>query len=265
MLYKRSYTISDEFLTIDGLKINFDFVATPTSEPRKATINWNHFFKRVPWDIQQQPAPARLTAMEILPGVVYYYDPIAPFDLAEDRCSDWLEWHVHTLVNGNDIHALRTRDPATDTSKTNVALNREIGSKINHEIYYSNQRGSLEENENNNLRSNKRRSPDRDADETPITAKYLRESLDRQYDRFVREVNRVSNRIQNNRRQQYNGPNYNNNNNPNMIPVSTQPQPVVQPQAISATPSGNILNLSQLSNEDLLSLFRNRDRHNFNL
>lgn len=252
----RSFTISEDFLTIDGLKINFDFIATPTTEPRKASVQWNHFFKRVPWDVQQSPAPSRLMAMEITPGVVYYYDHIPPFDLAEDGCASWLDWHIHTLVNGNDIRALRTRDPRTDTSLSNTDLDRKIGSRINYELYYSYPHSTVDPSDSNSTRPNKRRSPDYDDDESPLTAKYLRDSLDRQYDRFTRELNRVSNRLQYNRnRQQYNGPSQNNQNNQ---PLSTPLQPTAQLQAIPASHSGNALSFSQLSNDDILALLRNR-------
>lgn len=325
-LIPRSYTVSDEFLVIDGLQINFDFVATPTAEPRKATIQWNHFFKRIPWDIQQHgnPSTSRLTAMEIVPGVTYFYEPIAPFDLSQDGCYEWLDWHVHTLVDGNDIHALRTRDPAADTSKTNMALNRDIGTTVNYQLFYSRRRDDISANPNSNSnlnlnRRNRSRSPinrnnnnsnsaaDDDGDDNhavdqvPVTARYLRESLDRQYDRFRREFNREMNRFAN-RTPNSNGRNNNNNNynngrpyrqlfSPNndiprtmaMVQPTPPPPPpppsalqspspqsnIQQLQSIAATHTGNppnTINIANLSNDDLLSLIRNRDhRNNLNI
>ena len=264
LILERSYTVSEDFIILDGLKFNFDFVATPTTEARKATIQWKHFFKRVPWDVQQNPAPSQLTAMEITPGVVYHYSPIAPFDLSQDSCYTWLDWHVYTLVNGNDIHVLRTRDPALDTAKTNAALNREIGAVINYESYYFNDRSSRsagDNDENPQPRSSKRRANTHDDEDPPLTMRYLREALDRQYDRFVRETNRISNRFlpyqNNNNTRRFSG----NSSFPNSF-VPPAPQVASPPQSIPATPNGNNPIKSQLSTEDVINLFRTLDRNN---
>ena len=243
--------ISDNFVTIDGLKICFDFIATPTIEARKATVRWKHFFKRVPWDSQQQPAPPKLAAMEVTPGVIYFYTPIAPFDLSEDECFSWLDWHVFTMVNGNDIHVLRTRDPTLDTSKSNSSINREIGSCVNHGDYYNRTPDSDEESAS---KTNRRRPSTADNTESPVTKRYLRDALDTQTDRFIRELNRHANRF-----------NYNNNNNlrranyVQQTPASTT-APSAAPLSIPATPAGNNINLNQMTTDEIINWLRSRDK-----
>lgn len=243
----RSYLVSDNFVLVDGLQVNFDFIATPTIEAKKATVQWKHFYKKVPWDTQQS-APPQLLTMELIPGLVYYYTPIAPFDLSEDESFSWLDWHVFTMVNGNDIHVLRTRDPTIDTSKTNTSLNREIGTRVDHGAFYTR---PTDADDDSISRTNRRRSSPVDNSSPPVTKRYLREIIDNHSDRITRELNRLSNRINLNNNNQRRFNNY------------TQPQsastsaPV--PQAIPPTQAGNA-NLSQMTNDDIINWLRSRDR-----
>ena len=241
--------VSDNFVLVDGLQVNFDFIATPTIEAKKATVEWKHFYKKVPWD-SPQPAPSQLLSMEVIPGLVYYYTPIAPFDLSEDESFSWLDWHVFTMVNGNDIHVLRTRDPTIDTSKTNTSLNREIGTRVDHGAFYV--RPPTETEDDSITKTNRRRSPPVDNSSPPVTKRYLREIIDNHSDRITREISRLSNRI-----------NFNNNNqrrsNYNQQPPAASTNSALVPQAIPPTQAGNA-NLSQVTNDDIINWLRSRDR-----
>ena len=192
--------------------------------------------------------------MEVVPGTVFYYTLITPFDISADPCSAWLDWHVHTLVNGNDVRVLRTRDPAIDPTKINDNLGREIGSRIQYVV--NTQSPIKDRNDQIFDKSHEdRRSepPSRDSEDHPVTIKSLRQELERYTNRVRGTIREVLNR-----QTPYDASNY------RRVPATTRNKPhslftpgppKMRPRP--PTPTGNGNNLS-ISDDDVLVWLRNR-------
>ena len=192
--------------------------------------------------------------MEIVPDTVFYYTSITPFDLSADPCNAWLDWHVHTLVNGNDVRVLRTRDPAIDPSKGNAVLDREIGSRIQYGVYTPSPIKQKDNQIFDNSYRGKRLVPfSSDYEDQPVTIKFLRQELERHTNRVrgtVRDALKGST--------PYDASNY------RRVPAMTSPEPQslftpgpseMNPRSLP--PSGNGNN-SPISDDDVLAWLRNR-------
>ena len=247
--------VSEDFITIDGLKLNFDFVATPTIEPKKANVQWNHFFKRMPWKAQRQAAPSHFIPMEVTQDTIYYYTPITPFDLTADPCASWLDWHVFTLINGNDIRVLKTRDPAVDPSKQNKDLNREIGSRIQYAACPAGpSRQQFDSQIFDASYGRKRHEPSSlDFEDQPVTIKFLRQELERHTNRVRGTVRDCLRSYQYNDESNYRRVA----SNVNLRAQSPLPTSSTDPnlRSIPATPNGNN---SSVSEEDFFAWLRAR-------
>lgn len=80
-----------------------DIINTPSYHSDGTGPWWDSFYSRVsPWPEGSLP-PARFVIVGLGENRKFVYEPMAPFNLEKDECSEWVSWTPLTTACGTLI------------------------------------------------------------------------------------------------------------------------------------------------------------------
>jgi hypothetical protein len=111
--------VSLDFVEINKRHFNLSFIIVKS---HGGNDPWSNFFRRTPWTANV-PTPKSFYALDLGVYGRHIFHPCAPFQLAKDECSDWLEWEIVLPPNKDDddikmLHFIR--DPAETLADTKI-------------------------------------------------------------------------------------------------------------------------------------------------
>jgi hypothetical protein len=91
-----SQHVSLDFVEINGRYYNLSFIIVKNGDPKDP---WSNFFCRTSW-ASNVTTPMSFYTLDLGVHGRHTFYPCAPFLLAKDDCSPWLEWEI--VLPSND-------------------------------------------------------------------------------------------------------------------------------------------------------------------
>jgi hypothetical protein len=112
--------VSLDFVEINKRHFNLSFIIVKNLGSHGDP--WSNFYRRTPW-ISNIPTPKSFYTLDLGVHGRHTFHPCAPFQLAKDDCSTWLEWEIvfPSTKDEDEIKMLHfISDPAETLADTNT-------------------------------------------------------------------------------------------------------------------------------------------------